>query len=61
MTLALVDGKKFEDRVLIHEGEWSCPECAFRRTFGTKQGALMGATDHLRTAHGLRLSLPRSS
>jgi len=56
--LTLQGGRKFEDRILIHKGEWFCPYCRFRRTFATVKGALEGAGRHLMAQHLIRLTLP---
>lgn len=42
-------------------GWWSCPLCAFRREYGTDQGAFAGAAKHLLHEHRIRLTLATRS
>lgn len=61
MTIRTEDRERLKKQAVIIRGpdgvSYSCDRCAFTRTYGTEQGAINGAADHLATAHKARLTL----
>lgn len=62
MAIMIPRGGEFIDRILINAGEWRCEEvgCQFVRSYGTKAGAIEGASKHTLQKHHKQLRLPES-